>query len=611
MNSHISTLEQSFQAKGIPTDLLPDWFFKTGTAEQVAAILQLHHPSFKNMVVEALAGCGKTTLLKLILATLKGRQRVLFTSFSREVVDSFSKSGVETSPDVNLVTAGVHSLGLRAIRDNIRRHLYNNRAVGSPEAVDKILKSVFSSGFVDKDKYVKILQEYWKDYSDRLWESMNEEERESADFKKIKRNILRLVNLGRLYAKTKLEELNELAARVGIYQEGRGDLREALMARRIILDGLGKSSASALETIDFTDMLWFPYAMDRLGRHRKAKRNQTYHIWEFPAFDYILVDECQDLSTLQLDLIRKMNPRHQISVGDPNQAIYGFAGSDYESFQNITLIPGTEVLPLTINFRSTEKIGDKVRELVPAFKTAPICDEGVDPRASGFNDIQLGDCIIARNNKPLIEIYFEIMKLSLTSKRYLPVYIKGNVFDKADEAIAEAASHRCRSSLTHSVVREIRKIHEEGVTRLTAQGIDAEQAAKTDDMKKLEMLADTLEVIVKIQPSKAKTYKNAFKEAKELTQKMGKDAICLCTAHRSKGLEFDRVHIYGRDSFMKERDDATEEQIRQEKNLYYVAISRAKKELMFLIDINSWDVQSVKEQTPSLGKYGDNLEEVI
>lgn len=76
-------------------------------------------------------------------------------------------------------------------------------------------------------------------------------------------------------------------------------------------------------------------------------------------FRYLLVDEFQDISPLQYALIREWNKegRELFVIGDPDQAIYGFRGSDAECFKRLLQdIPETKVIALQENYRSTEPI---------------------------------------------------------------------------------------------------------------------------------------------------------------------------------------------------------------------------------------------------------------
>jgi len=81
-------------------------------------------------------------------------------------------------------------------------------------------------------------------------------------------------------------------------------------------------------------------------------------------YKYVFVDEYQDLNYGQHCLVRALAPPgragHNLCViGDPQQSIYGFRGSDSKYFKRfIDDYPDTEVINLSRNYRSTQTILD-------------------------------------------------------------------------------------------------------------------------------------------------------------------------------------------------------------------------------------------------------------
>jgi ATP-dependent exoDNAse (exonuclease V) beta subunit len=96
------------------------------------------------------------------------------------------------------------------------------------------------------------------------------------------------------------------------------------------------------------------------------------------AYRYFIVDEFQDTSGLQFEIIRSLidnNFRNLFCVGDPKQAIYGFRGGELSVFQNCSkLVPS--VLTLANNYRS---LPDVIRFNNSLF-------ECVLPLGKGFED---------------------------------------------------------------------------------------------------------------------------------------------------------------------------------------------------------------------------------
>ena len=84
-------------------------------------------------------------------------------------------------------------------------------------------------------------------------------------------------------------------------------------------------------------------------------------------FDHILVDEYQDLNYGQYRLIQQLSPsgRKLFVIGDPNQSIYGFRGSDYRYFnQFLTHFPEATITRLSRNYRSTQTILKAANQII-------------------------------------------------------------------------------------------------------------------------------------------------------------------------------------------------------------------------------------------------------
>jgi superfamily I DNA/RNA helicase len=85
---------------------------------------------------------------------------------------------------------------------------------------------------------------------------------------------------------------------------------------------------------------------------------------------HIFVDEFQDINYGQYQLIRELSPpgvanHHLCVIGDPDQAIYGFRGSDIRYFKRlITDYPDAVVNYLTQNYRSTRTILDASHQVI-------------------------------------------------------------------------------------------------------------------------------------------------------------------------------------------------------------------------------------------------------
>ena len=90
------------------------------------------------------------------------------------------------------------------------------------------------------------------------------------------------------------------------------------------------------------------------------------------TYKWVLVDEAQDLSAAQLRIIRSSLAEggRMLAVGDPNQAIYAFAGADCNSFERVTELAGGTTLPLNVCYRCPKSHIKLAQEIVPTIEAA-------------------------------------------------------------------------------------------------------------------------------------------------------------------------------------------------------------------------------------------------
>lgn len=106
-----------------------------------------------------------------------------------------------------------------------------------------------------------------------------------------------------------------------------------------------------LKKFDFDDMLVQCYALFR-------KKPEILQGWQ-KRFQYILIDEFQDINRVQYEVIRMLAaPRYNLFVvGDDDQSIYGFRGAKPELMLYMKQeFPSLRTISLTVNYRSNEFI---------------------------------------------------------------------------------------------------------------------------------------------------------------------------------------------------------------------------------------------------------------
>lgn len=120
-----------------------------------------------------------------------------------------------------------------------------------------------------------------------------------------------------------------------------------------------KDELARLRMIDFDDMML-------LCRELFIKRRDILAQWQ-SRFEYILIDEFQDINPLQYEVMRMLAlPQNNIFiVGDDDQSIYRFRGARPEIMSGfLEDYPGAHIIRLDINYRSTPQIVSAAGQLI-------------------------------------------------------------------------------------------------------------------------------------------------------------------------------------------------------------------------------------------------------
>lgn len=131
----------------------------------------------------------------------------------------------------------------------------------------------------------------------------------------------------------------------------------------------------------------------------------------FPKFPLVLVDEYQDLSPVNHALLERLVKHRLIGVGDPHQNIYGFRGASAGGMVQAQAKYSMTSLPLSISFRCPSAIVSHVHWRVPHFKS--IREGGEVHEFNRMDASSIGDSctIICRNNAPLFALAFRLLAI--------------------------------------------------------------------------------------------------------------------------------------------------------------------------------------------------------
>lgn len=159
-------------------------------------------------------------------------------------------------------------------------------------------------------------------------------------------------------------------------------------------------------------------------------------------FDYIFVDEYQDVNDIQYKFIKAISHVHNnlTVVGDENQSIYAFRGANLENILNFERdFKGAKVIYLNQNYRSTKSILDAANHLIlnnpQKYKRELLATKSDDEKVKCYN-LMTGDdeaykvLEIIENLKDAGEKYSDIAILYRTnnqSRAFEDVFVRNSV----------------------------------------------------------------------------------------------------------------------------------------------------------------------------------------
>lgn len=307
--------------------------------------------------------------------------------------------------------------------------------------------------------------------------------------------------------------------------------------------------------IDFDDMLLAP----------------LFHKANFDKYDWILVDEAQDTNEARRLVCMAMmrEGSRMVAVGDPAQAIYGFAGANSNSMDLIKNALGSIELPLSVTYRCPKAVVDLAQQWVPDFEAHPTAPEG---QVNLIQHTQLweqkwdlaNDVVLCRNTRPLVGIADRLRKdhgvpcfvEGMSGKGLMSLAVKWgeDISMEEFEAYLDEYEAREKAKFTAKGKAEKADFIEDRCSILRDMAGKMREGATTADLaRRIDMLFND--------PGQGK-------------------ALRLCTIHRSKGREWKRVFLVGRNRYMPSFWAKKDWELKQEENLAYVAVTRAKSELV-------------------------------
>lgn len=338
---------------------------------------------------------------------------------------------------------------------------------------------------------------------------------------------------------------------------------------QMVADGVGyaipvyrKSIEMCYDQIDYDDMIFAPLI-------------HNARMWQN---DWLLVDEAQDTNPARRELAKRMlKPGGRaIFVGDPAQAIYGFTGADNDSLDRIEKQFQCQRLPLSVTYRCPKRVVDMARNWVSHITAADSAPEGAVTSISEEQFTQLPPemftpqaVMLCRTTAPLMAMAYGLIK------RSIPCHIEGKQIGVG--LINLIAKFKTG---TISVLQDkMSKWAEKECEKFKVKKQDKKAENLMEKVECINVLIGCLQAEATVADLKAHIQKIFGDTPEDKTPAH----FVLSTVHKSKGREWQTVYLYDRATLMPHKSARQQWQLEQEKNLIYVAVTRAMANLIEVV----------------------------
>ena len=477
-------------------------------------------------VVEAVAGSGKTTTLVEAVKHMVGSVAVM--AFNKKMGDEL-KSRLSPFPNANAGTC--HAFGLKAFTKSGIRPLVDGKKIGN--IVGRLLKKDDAFMFAFLCKLVALAKDA---------------------------GIGIVCDIADISQWQRLIDHHDLSLENGDDDTYSND--DYLRAIGLAIETL-RISNSEKSVIDFADMIYLP----------------LFYKMKMDKYDWVLIDEAQDTNFTRRALALSMlNPSGRlIAVGDPNQAIYGFTGADHDALDLIREATKGITLPLSVCYRCGKNIiahAQKWNRNILPHESNP---DGLVRQTTFAEFIQSVDTlnlsgedgIICRKNAPLMGLAFSLIRKGIACR------VEGKDIGAGLVALAQ----KWKIQDLNKLVTRLEAYKAREVKKLLEQGLEGRAEQVEDKIETLMVLIGRCkEQNVHNIAGLVSLIRSMFSDSDD--QYTNRNLVTLSSVHKSKGLEWNRVFLLGREQFMPSKYAKKDWQMAQENNLIYVAITRAKAELV-------------------------------
>ena len=284
-----------------------------------------------------------------------------------------------------------------------------------------------------------------------------------------------------------------------------------------------------------------------------------------PAYTLVVSDESQDLNAPQMAMLKALcEPKGRICVvGDPNQSIYNFRGTVFNSMEKFKLEFNAKEFSLPVSYRCPKKIVSLAQLLVPEIQAAPNAIDGeivTMNNDSMLASVNVNEVILSRTNAPLAKNCLALLR------KGKPAYIVGRDIAKQLISLIEGFE-----------TNDINVLY----TKLDAWLTIKQANATLWNTNAVAYATDTHETIRAIAENclDVEGLKNKINSLFMDSEFVRKPSVILSTVHKAKGLEWQTVYLLT-ESFSSGKRTLTPEQAQEERNIYYTAVTRSKNKLV-------------------------------
>lgn len=333
--------------------------------QQIAIWQHMAATSGPNVVVDALAGVGKTTTLIYGVAQIpRSMGPVCLTTFGREPKGQMERLLVPSQYGTSVKVLTVNGLGWRLLVDAYPG--LRNRELNEDSVYSAFRAAVAGTGFKREDVTAGV----------------------------------KLIGLAKAHLFDDADQIEKLAFAHGIEGKKLGRARISQAVAEVLARTLERFEEDGFT---YDDQIWLVVKKEL---YRKLYRT-------------VVVDEAQDLSPMQISLLLGVCSGRIIAFGDSLQSIFRFRGADERAIDRVAEALHAIRLPLTTTYRCSLAVVAEAHNFAPHLTARPDAPQG-EVTSIDYEEmaelVEPGDYVIARSNRAVGEAFARLLDAGVPAK---------------------------------------------------------------------------------------------------------------------------------------------------------------------------------------------------